>query len=189
MSSDAKQDGEDAADWLGGRLERWLAEQRVADAADERRREGWLRRLAAEQGTMAGVLVDLAERERPVVLHVHPGRRCRGTIRTVGRDFVGLGTEGCERVLLATRAISSVRPEPSTPASVGHRAVHVATSLADVLQTLAGDQPHVAVTTLDGGAVTGSLRSVGDDVLVVKPDGGEGVVYVCLAQVAGITVR
>ena len=45
-----------------GRWERWAAEARVEEAAASRSREGWLRQAAGEDATLAGTLVDLAER-------------------------------------------------------------------------------------------------------------------------------
>ena len=53
---------------LAARLERWAAEARVDEAARTRSRERWLRRQAEESGTLAGVLADLLEAGRAVVV-------------------------------------------------------------------------------------------------------------------------
>ena len=64
-------DGEWAA-----RLERWAAEARVDAAAEARAREQWLRRQAEEEGSLAGVLADLAD----------GGCRCGCTSGAAGRS-------------------------------------------------------------------------------------------------------
>ena len=55
------------ADWGSDRFDsdlRALTDlQRANDAADQRRREHWLRQQSAEEGTFAGVLLDLGERD------------------------------------------------------------------------------------------------------------------------------
>ncbi|MCU1453754.1 MAG: hypothetical protein JWN46_1900 [Acidimicrobiales bacterium] len=179
---------DDADEERGDHLGRWLAEQRVDQAAAERRREGWMRRIAAEEGTLAGVLVDLAEREGPVVVHVTTGRRHRGVIRTVGGDFIGLCTEADQSLLVRIDAIASVRPEPAAAPSIGRRALHVEVTLGDVLGDLVGDRPRVFAVTSDGAGIGGTLRSVGRDLLVVRPDSGLGWIYLGLAAVAEVVL-
>ncbi|MEO7429211.1 MAG: hypothetical protein ABIY48_07475, partial [Acidimicrobiales bacterium] len=72
------------------RLDRWVAEARVDEAALRRSRERWLREAAEHEGTLAGVLADLAERCTPLTIHTRGGRRHHGAIRVIGADFVAL---------------------------------------------------------------------------------------------------
>src|SRR3546814_9710109 len=72
------------------RLDRWVAEARVDQAAQGRARERWLRTIAEEEATFAGVLADLAERASGVALSTTAGRRHRGSIGGLGADFVAL---------------------------------------------------------------------------------------------------
>src|SRR4029453_8199006 len=92
-------------------LTRWLAEQRSEDAVAARTRERWLRQQAQEEGTFAGVMLDLGERNCPIVVHTVGGRHHRGALRAVAGDFVVLGTSGSLHVLIHFGGITSVRPE------------------------------------------------------------------------------
>lgn len=177
---------------LVGQITRWLAEQRSDDAAAARSRERWLRQQAQEEGTFAGVLLDLGERERAVVVHAVGNRRHRGAIRAVAGDFVVLGSERALDVLISFDGIMSVRPDAQAPATVGDRTVALETTLGDVLVGLAGERPRVFVTTLDGTGLAGELRAVGRDVLTLRLDGEDrSLVYVPLAAIAevGLTER
>src|SRR5215213_6343157 len=49
-----------------GDLERWAADARAREAADARVRERWLRAQAAEDASLAGVFLALAERRETV---------------------------------------------------------------------------------------------------------------------------
>src|SRR5262245_6119327 len=89
---------------LAARLDRWVAEARVDEAARRRSRERWLRRQAEEESTVAGVLVDLLERGRPVTVHTRQGRRHHGEVRALGADFVAVAT-GQGTVLVALAAL------------------------------------------------------------------------------------
>lgn len=177
------------SDGLVPQIVRWLGERRTDDAAAARTRERWLRQVAQEEGTFAGVLLDLGEQERAVVVQVAGGRRHRGAIRAVGADFAVLSADGAPDVLLAFAGIVSARPEPRTPATVGDRAVVLDTALADVLVGLAGERPRVLLTTSDGTVVTGQLRGAGRDVLTVRLDGdNHNLLYVPLTAVAEIAL-
>ncbi len=177
---------------LVGQITRWLAEQRSDDAVASRSRERWLRQQAEEEGTFAGVLLDLGEQNRMIVVHAVGDRRHRGTVRAVAGDFVVLRTERSLDVLIRFDGIVSVRPDAHAPATVGDRTVALDTSLGDVLVGLAGERPRVFVTTLDGTGLAGHLRAVGRDVLTLRLDGEDrNLVYVALAAVAevGLTER
>ncbi len=168
-------------------LTRWLAEQRAEDAVAARTRERWLRQQAQEEGTFAGMLLDLGERNCAVVVHVVGGRRQRGFLRAVAGDFAVLSTEASVDVLLPFNGIVSVRPEAGSSATVGDRIVVLDTTLGDVLVGLAGQRPRVFVVTLDGTGVAGHLWAVGRDVITVRLEGVDrSIVYVPLTAVAEI---
>jgi hypothetical protein len=65
----------------------WAADLAVDDAIRDRSRTQWLRRQAEEEGSLAGVLADLGERGRPVLVHLHNGRLHRGLVTEVGADY------------------------------------------------------------------------------------------------------
>jgi hypothetical protein len=180
---------------LGGeglvrRLEAWAADARAEDAAARRSRERWLRQAAEEEATLAGVLADLGERGTPVVLRTGSGRSHQGEVRVVGADFVALRT-GTGDVVVATAALGVVRHAPGAAPVTGDRAVTTELHLADLIGQLAAERERVLLVTLDGhDAVAGEVRSVGRDVVVVRPDGERrGAIYVRLDAVAEITMR
>jgi hypothetical protein len=155
-------------DGFSERLERWAAEALVDAAARRRSRERWLRQQAEEETSLRGLLVDLAERGTPVAVHMHRGRRRRSIVRAVGADFVALAV-GAAEVIVALAVVSSVRTRPGEVPPLGHRPVTTSLRLAEVLAGLAAEREHVLVTMSDAGdAVAGEVRSVGQDVLVVR---------------------
>lgn len=177
-----------------GRLDREISrlsdETRGADAARSRSRAHWLRRQSEEQATLAGVLVDLAERADRVVLTTASGRRHRGWLRSVAADFCVLYAETGQQVVVTFAALTSVRCEPGRPAAGGDRDVVSRLTLADHLAALGDLDTRVSVTTTAPGETLGGvLRSVGRDVLVVGLDGDDrSVVYVPVASVAEVSL-
>lgn len=168
-------------------LARLTDDQRAADAAEARRREQWLHRQAAEGGTLAGVLRDLAERGLLVAVATSAGRTIRGSVVTVGVDFVGLRAANGERVLIAIAAITALRPEPGSTATSGDRTVPGGASLGAVLAELATGGSRVSVRTNDGAAVAGRLRAVGTDVLTLQGD-VSSLTYIPLARVNDVVL-
>ena len=179
---------------LAGRLERWAADARVAEAARLRSRERWLRLQAEEESTVTGVLADLLEAGLPVTLHTRSGGRHGGTIRAVGADFVAMGPEGGRgslgrEVVVALAAIASVRTRSGAADVLGDRRVVGRLRLAEVMAGLAADRSPVRVVTVDAGAITGVVRSVGQDVAVVRGAGDHaGTAYVPFAAISEIVV-
>lgn len=155
---------------FAGRLDRWVADARVDLAAEQRTRERWLQDVAAQEATTLGVLLDLAERQTSVALSTVGGRRHRGAVGSVGADFVALRVASGPDVLVALRAVASVRTMPAEDPVPGDRAVVVHLALAEVLSELAADRERVVV---QAGAeqLAGELRSVGADVVVLRIDG------------------
>lgn len=162
-------------------------DERAAAAADARRRQHWLHQQAADEGSLGGVLLDLGERKQLVALSTAGGRTVRGVIATMGTDFVGLRSPGSERVLVPLAAITAIRPEPGTTPTVGDRLVHVDASIGAVLHGLAAERPWVSLHTAAEDGAAGELRSVGQDVLVLRSLAGEAT-YVPLATVTDVVV-
>jgi len=176
---------------LAERLERWAAEARVTEAARARSREQWLRRQAEEEGTFTGVLADLLEAGAPLTVHSRTGGRYPGAVRAIGADFVALGPavgRGRE-VVIALGSVASVRTLPGAAAVTGDRRVAGTLTVADVVAALAVERERVRLVTVDGEAVSGIVRSVGQDVVVV---GGVGdppaAAYVAVGAISELFV-
>ncbi len=169
--------------------DRWLAEQLVDDAVDARRRTADLREQATQEGTLRGVLVDLAERGRPLVLRTVAGVEHRVTLTLVGSDVVTGRTMRGEHVAIGLDAVASVRAEPGASPSIGDRWVVASTTLVGHLQELAAVRPAAVVTLRDGSRLGGTLATVGTDVLSVRlRDGDRSTVHVSLAAVSDLVV-
>ena len=170
-------------------LTRWLAGQRADAAAAARARERWLRQQAAEETVFAGVLLDLAERGRGVVVHGAGQRRHRGTVRAVAEDFLAFHTVEGVDVLLRYEGIAALRPQGGGDALVGDRPHALDMTMAEAVAALVADRPRVLVVTLDGSALSGEVRVAGRDVLVLRLDGdAASVAYVPLASVAELSL-
>lgn len=172
------------------RLERWAVEARVDDGARRRIDERWLLQQAEEEGTFAGALADLAERRVPVAVHTRAGSRHFGRIDVVGVDFFGVRSASGSEALIAVEVVSSLRTRPGEPRTLGDRTVSTHLSLAEVLARLAGDRERVMVVHEKDQTVSGTLQSVGDDVVVLRLDGGgpHGIAYLPVRAVAEVIV-
>ena len=175
---------------LLGRLEAWAATARVEDAARRRSQERWLRQMAEEEATLAGVLADLGERNVPIVLRTGADRSHQGVVRVVGEDFAGLRTSTGD-VVVAFAAIGVVRHVPGERPVVGDRTIRTGLTIVDVLGALLAERERVLLVTRDGSdAIAGELRSVGQDVVVVRPDvDRRASVYVRLDSIAELMLR
>jgi hypothetical protein len=157
---------------FGERLTRWAADARADEALVRRDREALLRRAAGESTSLVGVLLDVAEGGRAVLVVTSSGRRHRGVVDVVGTDFVALRTEAA-LVLLPLAALTAVHADS---VAATDREDEPAFGFAEALALLAEDRPHVLVVTAAEG-VAGELRWCGTDVLAV------GDAYVPLAAV------
>ena len=174
-------------DGLTEALHRFAAESQVGEAAASRSRQRWLEKQAVEETTFAGVLADLADRGRPVLVHTSAGRRHRGRITALGEDFVAVSTDGGSEVLVATRAVTSVRSQPRDIAAHSGRAVALDLTFAIAVAALAEERPRVAVATTTDSTLNGHLRAVGRDVLTLRVDGDTRAnVYIPLDVVSDI---
>lgn len=170
-------------------LERWVADGRVDESARARSRERWLRQAAEDDATLAGVLIDLAERWVSVSVATVGGRRHVGTVTAIGADFVALRLGTGAHCLLAMAALSVVRTAPAAGTAVGDRPVRTSLDLVGALAGLAAEHERAMLVTAGGNeAVTGELRSVGRDVVVVRTDGARrSTAYVAISSVAEVT--
>lgn len=177
-------------------LERWAAEARAREAADARARERWLRTQAEEDARLRQVLQGLAERGTTVTAATAAGRHLTGRLLRVGDDFVLLEGPGGRKNLVALAALAwcrtvhadrrrpdpAVGPDPEPAAGTG-----TAAGLVDVLAQAAERRPHLLVHTT-GPAISGELRAVGVDLLVlVTADDPPALVYVRLPSVSDIS--
>lgn len=179
---------------LTARLAEFVADARTDTAAGSRRREALLVRSAAEEGTFAGILVDLAERGDAVLVTGAGGRRLRGRIVAVGSDFAALRTDEGREVLVAHRGIAALTTEEAAPMATGDRALVLPLGLAEALAVLAEDRPRVLVVPTEaaegvGGGLAGTLRAAGRDVAVLRIDGAGGrTAYVPMANLAEVAL-
>lgn len=182
--------GRGASGSFTARLDRWVADARVDAAALARARERWLREVAEQEATVPGVLADLAERRTAVAIRTSAGRRHLGVVEVIGADFVALRPSAGPDVLLAVRGLGVIRTAPTVDAALGDRVVATDLRLGDVLTELAADRERVLVVTLTGDdAVSGRLRSVGQDVVVLRTEADQpGTAYVPLAAIGEVTI-
>jgi hypothetical protein len=173
---------------LGARIDRWAADARIDEAARLRARERWLRQQAEEEGSLAGVLADLAERGVPIAVHVGGGRRHRGEVRALGSDFVAIRSADRD-VIVALAAVSSVHTRPGEASTIGDRPSTTSLRLADVLAGLAAERAAVVLLTGGDDAVAGALRSVGQDVVRVRvADAPAATAYVPVAAIVEVVL-
>lgn len=167
-------------------LQRWLAEVRVDDAARERSRTAELHARAAEDATLAGVLVDLAGRGESVGLVMRSGQQHRGAVRLVGPDAVVMHLETRQWLVARFDSIASLRVLSSPPVtgeaepSTTSRYVRLAVAVAE---------PGAWVVATSGPTnLGGTLVSAGTDVLLLRLDNGDHA-YVALAATESVTTR
>jgi hypothetical protein len=173
-------------------LAHWAGQDRVDDAVRRRRRSTWLGRQATEEASLVGVVADLAERGRPVVLGTAAGRRHRGLVAALGRDVLVVSTAQGQ-VWLALRTLAWVRTPPGEEQSSGSggRPQGDPAGLIDLageLGRLSDDRSRLSVRGEPGGEpLVGTALAVGRDVLTLRDDGG-GLIYVALASVAEVSL-
>ncbi|MEO5679036.1 MAG: hypothetical protein ABIS47_05130 [Acidimicrobiales bacterium] len=183
-------------DPLEQELARWLAEARVDDAVTSRLRERALRQLAADEATLLGLCLDLAEARRPILARTTAGRVHRGVVVAVGADFVAVRSPTGEASFLPAGHLAWLRPAPGSwagaPArggeAAGSRPPPVAARLVDVLTGLAADRPRVRLILAgDPDVWAGRLRGCGADVLSVEQAGEPPMVgWIPLPQVTEV---
>jgi len=183
---------EPGVDRLMDELRRWAGEASAVDAATSRSRQQWLRRQAAEEATLAGVALDLAEQSATVVLKTTAGRTHRGRLVGVARELAVLRTDGrALTIIVPWAAVASLRARRDRPSpEPGPRSLPLDLGLADVLGVVAGSRSRVLVGFSQAQEmVIGELQSVGTDVITLRVDADPPVtVYVRLASVTEVSL-
>ena len=173
-------------DGLLADLARWAADQRVDEAVAARERERWLRQQSDEQARLTGIALDLAEQRATASVSTVSGRQHRGTVVTVGEDFLALAPGAGALVLVAFAAVAVLRPSPGRPGGAGDRSPPQSAWLADVLSGLAAQRAHVRIG-VGSEQLSAELRAVGADVVTLLVDGEPpATAYVRLASVSEV---
>lgn len=165
MTSPAPGDGPPAA----SAADRWLADARVEEAVNERRRERTRRLIAADETDVLGIVRSLSGLGDRVTVVTSTEKRT-GRIRFVGADFLSIVDDDAVEILVPVSAVATIRTSApvATTATRGNEP-RLAATLAD----LAGDRARVQISTLSG-AVVGVLEGAGTDVVVVRVQGPAG---------------
>lgn len=172
-------------------LARMAAEVSADQSVRDRVRERMLRSVAAEEATLTGILVDLAEQQSQVVVRTLAGRAHRGAIVATGRDFLVIRDTPRAPVFVPFGGVASVRPSTSVlDDAAGARSSPLDTTFAAILVVLAAERPRVQVAAAGDVPLAGMLQSVGTDVLTLRLDGdGRMSAYVPLASVAEMVLH
>ncbi|MEM8705303.1 MAG: hypothetical protein AAGE98_02520 [Actinomycetota bacterium] len=169
-------------------LHRWIAEGQVDEAARARTRQRWLEKAAAEEATLGGVLVDLAERQRPVTIRTIDGHRVTGPVVAVGADFGIVREPRLGDALIPTRRIGLVRPAPGENLPTGDRPAGMVLTFGDALMELAAERPEVIVGVA-GESHRGDLRTVSTDVVTLALGGDRrDTVHLALGAIDHVVV-
>ncbi|MFA9564821.1 MAG: hypothetical protein ACERLM_08965 [Acidimicrobiales bacterium] len=175
---------------LSAALAHFVADATVDEAARSRARERSLWQQASEDASFVGVLLDLAERGRPIVLSASGGRRHRGVVRTVAMDFCILRTDTGTDQLVSYQALGMIRPLPQEAETVGDRPATLDLDLGDALTHLSDDRPRLRIGLIgDPEPHIGELRSVGRDVITLRMDGDPPpTAYLQVALIAEVAI-
>ncbi|MGY6500309.1 MAG: hypothetical protein ACXIVQ_05340 [Acidimicrobiales bacterium] len=172
-------------------LEAWADTLRVDAAAQLRRRERWLARQAADDASLAGVLVDHAENGTTVAVGTVAGSRHVGRAVGAGRELLVLAGPHC-RVLIEVGAITTVQAvtgeRAPVPDPMGHRSGACDTTLCDVLALAVAGRPDVTLVARSGQLTSGELVAVGRDVVMVRPDDGGALIYAPVSSLSEVVL-
>ena len=165
-------------------LQRWVADGQVDEAARARSRRRWLENAATEEATLGGVLLDLAERRRPVIVRTLAGHRV-----AVGADFVGVADARLGDTLMPTTRIATVQPAPGDDLPAGDRRHDVVLAFGDALTELAAERPDVMVGVGDE-TLRGELRTASTEVVtLVIADERREPISIALTAIDHVVVR
>jgi len=170
-------------------LQRWVADGQVDEAARARSRRRWLENAATEEATLGGVLLDLAERRRPVIVRTLAGHRVAGPIIAVGADFVGVADARLGDTLMPTARIATVQPAPGDDLPAGDRRHDVVLAFGNALTELAAERPEVMVGVGDE-TLRGELRTASTEVVtLVIADERREPISIALTAIDHVVVR
>lgn len=170
-------------------LQRWVADGQVDEATRARSRRRWLKNAATEEATLGGVLLDLAERRRPVIVRTLAGHRVAGPIIAVGADFVGVADARLGDTLMPTTRIATVQPAPGDDLPAGDRRHDVVLAFGDALMELAAERPEVMVGVGDE-TLGGEVRTASTEVVtLVIADERREPISIALTAIDHVDVR
>jgi hypothetical protein len=157
-----------AWDQLLAALAAWSADERAGEAARSRARRRSLGRQAAESATLAGLLVDLAERRASVTIATAGGRH-EGQLVATASGICVVHLAAGDAALISLAAITHV----TTPQilAIGERTPPLDLDLAGALAALAADRPSVQLELSGGERVAGVLDTVGVDLVSLQCHG------------------
>lgn len=197
-AEDAGVDGSSLDDGagLGADFRQLVGDARSRDAVRARMRERGLRAAASADATLAGVLMDLAERDEDLAVRTASGRTAAGRVVLVAADAIAVRTVAGLVTYVPLTAVTSVRRRPGDRAHPGEdepggdRLAPAGTTFATLVADLALDRCRVAMAVAGEGAlVIGELRAAGTDVVAVRVDADPPVVaYVALASLSEVTI-
>ena len=173
------------------------ASERVAEAADERRR----RRLAHEEDrsatSMRDVLVGVAERGQRVAVGTRRGGSHRVRIVGVGVDGILATLSQGGRLILGIDAITSISVDDPIPgAGAGGGAAYGAGvpagagdawDMAEMVAGMTAERPRITVRNGDD-QVTGDLIATGPGTMALRPGQQGEIAYVRLDSTTEISV-
>jgi hypothetical protein len=149
-------------DALSGAMAEWAADQRADHAARARSRVDWLRRQAAEAATLAGVLIDLAERSAYVTLETRAGPY-DGRVEVVTTGLCALRRIEGGVTLVALPAVTALH-SPDRLAT-GDRTPAIELDMGGALSALSADRTEVTIALAGGREVGGVLETVGTELV------------------------
>ena len=168
-------------------LDDWADQARAQVAAQQRRREAWLRRQASEDASVVGVLIGHAEQGSTLAVTTCTGGRHVGQVRGSGSNLVTIDVTGA-RVAIALDCIDTIAALPGGAGEavhpVGHRAGADPITMGDLLGLAVAERPDVMLVCRSGQQVCGELVAVGRDMAMARPPDHSPVVYVPLASVS-----
>ena len=168
-------------------LRRLFDDEHRRHLVDQRRRRHWLSMQAAESQSLVDVLASLADRGVPVALRTTLGTIEQSPIEEVGSDYVALCIGPADLRLVATRAITSIRPDPGAPRAPTLVRNQHRSDLVGRLAELAYRRPRVMAMTPQDAAV-GRLALATAEVIVLQSDEDEDL-YLATDHLVEIDIR
>ncbi len=163
-----------------------LRSERHRALVDERRRRNGLRRQADESVGLLDVFGALAAHGAVVSVRTMAGPLPAATICDVGRDHVALRSAGPVVRLIPVGEIAAARRIGATRSPTVAASAEPKLELGERLRDLATRRANVRVIAA-GEVITGRLRRVGLDVVVVEQDDGTDT-FVTLGALAEVVV-
>lgn len=158
------------ADALVSAFTLWAAGHRSERAVSERSRERWLRQQATETATLAGILVDLAEKQTEVSMLLG-ANTAGGRLVGVGQDCCVVVDRGGAATIVAVAHLGAVRvagPRGGTEEASGQRPPPGTWTLVDALAVLATERSPARLALRGGEVVSGTMIASGTDVVTVR---------------------